>query len=259
MIVEYYRPQTVDEALELLERDKLKTVPIGGGSTLDRLGPKPISVVDLQSLPLNKVQKHGNNLEIGATTSLQMLFEHPDVPMVLKGVIQQETSSNLRQVATIAGTIMAADGRSPLVAALLAMDANVRWVGRRDQDGWNVGLGDLLPVRSPAPVGKLITQVILPLIVRLAFESVARTPADLPVVCAAVAQWGSGRTRVALGGFGPAPVLAMDGPEPGGAEIAARNAYARAQDQWASAEYRSDVAGILTRRCLEEFNGRGIK
>lgn len=257
MIVEYYRPQTLEEALDLLERDGPKTIPIGGGSTLNRLAPEPVSVVDLQSLPLKGIQKRGNYLEIGATVSLQMLLEHPDVAPVLKEVIQHEASSNLRQVASIAGTMMSADGRSPFITVLLAMDANLHWVDKTDRDGRNVGLGDLLPVRSPAPAGKLITQVNLPLMARLAYQSVARSPADLPVACVAVAQWGSGRTRVALGGFGSAPVLALDGPEPGGAEIAAREAYAQAQDQWGSAVYRSDIAGVLTRRCLEELNGRG--
>jgi len=82
---------------------------------------------------------------------------------------------------------------------------------------------------------------------------VARSPADLPIVCAAVAKWPSGRTRVILGGYGESPLLAMDGPNPQGADIAARDAYREAGDQWASAEYRSDVAAKLTRRCIDEF------
>jgi hypothetical protein len=85
--------------------------------------------------------------------------------------------------------------------------------------------------------------------VRLAFETVARTPADRPIVCAALAQWPSGRTRLALGGYGQAPLLAMDGNEPGGVETAVRNAFAEAGDEWASAEYRSEMAAVLAKRC----------
>jgi hypothetical protein len=59
--------------------------------------------------------------------------------------------------------------------------------------------------------GWLIISISIPLNVKLSFEYVARTPADKPIVCAAVAQWNSGRTRLALGGYGKIPMLAMDG------------------------------------------------
>jgi CO/xanthine dehydrogenase FAD-binding subunit len=43
----------------------------------------------------------------------------------------------------------------------------------------------------------------------------------------------------------------MDGPEAEGAQAAAQNAYSHAVDDWASAEYRQEVVGVLTRRCIE--------
>jgi hypothetical protein len=58
---------------------------------------------------------------------------------------------------------------------------------------------------------------------------------------------------VALGGFGQVPVLAMDGPEMGGEEIAAQNAFSQAADEWASAEYRQEIAGLLVERCIASF------
>jgi CO/xanthine dehydrogenase FAD-binding subunit len=86
--------------------------------------------------------------------------------------------------------------------------------------------------------------------VRLAFETVARTPSDKPIVCAAVAQWPSGRTRLALGGWGKAPALALDGNGPDDLEAAARNAFSEAGDEWASKEYRNEIASVLAKRCL---------
>jgi len=76
---------------------------------------------------------------------------------------------------------------------------------------------------------------------------------DKPIICAALARWPSGRTRLALGGWGNAPVLALDGNEPGGVEEVTRNAAAESGDEWASAEYRSEVAAVLAGRCLEKF------
>ena len=99
----------------------------------------------------------------------------------------------------------------------------------------------------------MITKIQIPTNVKLAYEYVARTPADLPIVCVGVAIWKSGRTRVALGGFGNSPILAMDGPSHMGADVAAGNAYSEAGDQWASAAYRSDVAAILAKRATQSL------
>ena len=99
----------------------------------------------------------------------------------------------------------------------------------------------------------LITQISIPLNTKFAFEYVSKTPSDKPLVCAAVSQWNSGRTRLVLGGYGKSPLLAMDGTEADGIEAAAKNAYHEANDEWASAEYRMDVAATLAKRCLESM------
>jgi hypothetical protein len=48
--------------------------------------------------------------------------------------------------------------------------------------------------------------------------------------------------------------MIFDGPDSQGADIAARDAYSEANDQWASAAYRSDTAGILVARCLADID-----
>ena len=110
-------------------------------------------------------------------------------------------------------------------------------------------LGDFLPLRDLQ--GSLITSITVPLNAKLAFDYVSRTPADKPIVCAALTQWNSGRTRLVLGGHGKSPLLAMDGTEAEGVEVAARNAFHEATDEWAWAEYRMPAAATLAKRCLE--------
>lgn len=253
MIVEYNRPVTLEEALALLKRSEPITIPIGGGSAMERSSLTPVAVVDLQALGLNSMDQRGNVLEVGATTTLQALLQQEALQPALKEAIERQASNNQRQVATVAGTLVAADGSSPFATALLALDAQLTLADGENQGKSQISLGDMLPVRSDRLRGQLIIQVKFPLNARLAYEYVARTPADRPMVCAAVAQWPSGRTRVALGGFGESPILGMDGPEPEGAETAARSAYQNAGDLWATAEYRSQVAAVLTRRCLENI------
>jgi putative selenate reductase FAD-binding subunit len=191
-------------------------------------------------------------LSLGATVTLAQLLELPDLPEVLARVVRLEATYNLRHAATLAGAVLSADGRSPLATALLALDA-VLDVARAGAAVEQVNLGDVLPVRGEKLRGRLVTRLTLPLNARMAYESVSRTPADLPIVCAAAACWPSGRTRLALGGFGPAPLLAMDGPQAQGAEEAARSAYGDAGDEWASAEYRQEMAQVLARRCMQQL------
>lgn len=254
MIVEYHRPKSLEEALALLARPGVETLPLGGGSALNRPSPHPFAVVDLQELGLDRIRDRSRLLEIGATATLQAMLDTPGLAPALYQAIRREAAQNLRHVATTAGTLVAADGRSPFTTALLAMDASLAVrPGRQGSAEERIGLGDLLADRPKTLRGRLIVQISIPLNARLAWHAVARTPADRPIVCAAAAAWPSGRTRLALGGYGLAPAMVFDGPEPGGAELAARDAYSRAGDEWASAEYRQEMAGLLARRCLEDL------
>jgi len=243
MITTYHRPQTLDEALTLLSQPN--TLPLGGGTLLSHPSLDPVSVVDLQALGLNRIHKKGNNLEIGATVTLQQLFESEHCPEVLKTAIKLEAPLNVRNTATVAGTLVVADGRSTFAASLLALDAKIETIVNRQSQ--IVNIGEFLPLRQRG----LITQIVIPLHAKFAFEYVARTPSDKPIVCTALAQWNGKRTRLAIGGWGKSPTLAMDGTEADGLDTAARNACHEATDEWGSAEYRMDVASTLAKRCLE--------
>jgi CO/xanthine dehydrogenase FAD-binding subunit len=245
MITDYYRPDTLPEALELLKNPD--ALPLGGGTLLSTLKSASVKVVDLQALNLNEIQKKGNHLEIGATATLQQLLESEYAPEALKAALKREAPLNVRNAATVAGTLVAADGRSTFASTMLALDAKLT-IQPGDEEP---EIGNLLPMRDEKLRGKLITAITIPLNAKLTFESVARTPADKPIVCAALAIWPSGRARLALGGYSKAPLLAMDGTETEGLETAARNTFHEATDEWASAEYRMDIAATLAKRCLE--------
>ena len=245
MITAYHRPKTLDEALTLLAQPN--TTPLGGGTLLAARDwqADPVEAVDLQAIGLHTVTKSGNNLEIGATVTLQQLLESDHCPEALKLALKLEAPLNLRHAATVAGTLVSGDGRSTFATVLLALDAKIDIRYSKD-DSRISNIGEFLPLRPRA----LITAITIPLNARLAFEYVSRTPADKPIVCAALVQWNAGRTRLALGGYGNSPLLAMDGTESEGIEAAARNAFHEAADEWASAEYRMDVAATLAKRCL---------
>ncbi len=246
MITEYHRPQTLDEALNLIGRTAPRTVPLGGGTLLSHIVGDPVEAVDLQALNLNQVQKKGNNLEIGATVTLQHLLENESFPTALKTALKLEAPLNIRNAATAAGSLVASDGRSTFALSMLVLDAKLT-LQPKDQE---IMIGDLLPLRDKKLQGRLITKIVIPLNVKVAFDYVSRTPKDKPLICISLAIWPSGRTRLALGGYGKAPILAVDGTEAKGLEEATQNALQAASDEWASAEYRIDVATTLVKRGL---------
>jgi CO/xanthine dehydrogenase FAD-binding subunit len=251
MISEYHRPTNLAQALELLARPDPITIPLGGGSALQRSQPDRLAVVDLQALGLNSLRRQGNFLQLGATLTLQSLLDEIDERQLsnlagLKNAILHDSTYNLRQVGTIAGALVSAGGRSPFAVAMLALDASLALQPGDER----LLLGELLPLRHEQLAHRLITSISIPLNVRLSYEYVARSPADLPIVCAAAAIWSSGRVRLALGGFGAAPMLAFDAPDSQGIEHAASSAYSQAGDEWASAEYRQQVAAVLAVRCV---------
>ena len=245
MISTYHRPQTLDEALTLLTQPN--TVPLGGGTLLSKATADSVAVVDLQRLGLDSLRVNGNDLTIGATCTLQSLLESEACPSSLKIALKLEAPLNIRNTATVAGTIVASDGRSPFVTMLLAMDAKIEILVNRQST--IINCGEFLLTH---PSG-LITSITIPLNTKAAFEFVSKTPADKPIICAAVAQWNSGRTRLTLGGYSKTPLLAMDGTEADGIQEAATNAYHEANDEWASAEYRMDVASVLAKRALDSL------
>jgi len=254
MIVEYHRPEEIEQALDLLARKDPVTLVMGGGTAVSQRAKRsaePLALVDLQLLPIHEIKIEGQFLSPGAGVTLQQLYDDPNLPEALRSSLEIEAGLNLRQVATVAGTIVECSGRSAFVTALLALDPRLVW--RRAGSAEDISLGDYLALKESEPGkmgGHLMISIRIPLNVVLHFQSVARSPLDQPIVCAAAAIWPSGRTRLTLGGYGKTPILAMDGPEASGIGMAARSAYLSAGDEWASAGYRSEVAAKLSERLV---------
>lgn len=246
MIIEYHRPRSLEQAMQLLMRKQPWTLPMGGGTQLSRRQDKDFAVVDLQDLGLDTIEYSGPSIQIGAAARLAQLVESPLLPTCLREATRREHSYNLRQMATIGGVMCAAAGKSPLLTTLLAMDANLTWL----PDQKVISLGEWLPLRGRSEPGVLMSSISFSQNVEVRYEVVARTPADRPMVCVGVARWPSGRTRIAIGSDGPRPALAMDGPDTGGAEESALNACSQFGLSPARQEYITEISTKLIHRLL---------
>ena len=281
---EYHRPtddEDITRALELLARRDVRTVPLAGGDTLVGSGDPTIeAVVDLQALNgLDFITTDFNVglLGVGAMTTRAALAEFLErehtwslYRVVAEGA--RRWGGNVqRNRATVGGAIATAAPNDPLIVALLACNARVTLEtlsGRRF-----ISLAEFLPVRAA-----LLAEPVLIAEVRVsadpasprpkaewALTTVARTPADAPIVVAAtmlaVDDGRCSAARLALGGVAATPILlpeiaaALIGQAPSPALFAKAGVSAAAlvqpsADFRGGAEYRRAMTGVLAERAL---------
>jgi CO/xanthine dehydrogenase FAD-binding subunit len=240
---QFFQPDTLGEALDLLARRDLRLAPLAGGTQLIgalETGAYPglDGVVDLRRLKLDTIRTEGATLFIGATATLSAIGAHPVTGALADGLLaraaQGEGALNLRNMATLGGVLATAAPDSEVYAALLALDASVTFA--------TAGGSRQVPLASLDKVTGLITEVSLPASPRTgALARVARTPADRPIV-AALAVRRDDTTRVALCGVDHKPVLhgaPLNPPD----------------DFKGSAAYRRAMAEVLVARVLAEVGG----
>jgi CO/xanthine dehydrogenase FAD-binding subunit len=253
--MDYLRPKTIEEAIELLTRG----VPLAGGIELAAKRYGLDAVIDLQFLELDELQEQDGVIQAGAMVRLQQLVVSTiDFPRALQEACRYESAWNIRNQATLGGILMSADGRSPLLTVLAAMDPEVM-LAPGDE---TVRLAELLERRREEPGAFLILSLRLKRPKDLAYDFVARAPMDRPLVSAAAAfleHDGKEYLQVAMGGYGESPSswsVDVEGKDPEAllTEISgnAIEQFKGAGDAFASAEYRSEIAGVLSRRVVRE-------
>ena len=226
---EYFRPDTLDEALALLaEHEDAK--PLAGGQSLVpmlnfRLA-RPAALVDLAEIDgLAGVRVEDGALVVGAMTRQWDLERSSDAFPLLREALAHVGHTATRCRGTVGGSLAHADPTAELPVCALALGAELvtsRRVIPAEDFFLSVFTTALEPdellveVRFPAPVGPT------------AFLEHAHRHGDFAVVC--VARAGD---RVAVGGVGPTPML-WDG-----------GALDPVGDLFAPAGYRGDVARAL--------------
>ena len=242
MIKDYYRPKTIQEAISIKEKYP-KSLFIGGGTTARNIEDDFV-YIDLQDLP--KVFKRTkDSLIIGATVTLEMIFKQFRDFSDLTTAIQIEAGKNLRNQISLGGLVKSADGRSPLLTCLLALETRITL-----EPGTNENhLHKFLDTRDEN--NGLITQIELKIPNKFRFESVARSPLDKPVVCCAVAKY-SNSVGICIGGFGKKPLIVNS--EFIFDPLTFDNYLKQniKNDEWGSADYRIDIAKILVNRLLNQ-------
>lgn len=254
----YQRPPTPEQALALLSQAAGQAAPLIPRPRMpDEVFPPAPTVVDLQALPWVYISREPMTLRLGANTPLQTLVDNAAVAAVADGILRQSAElaapRTLRNLATLAGAVEgAAEGPPELLLALLALNATatVQSAAKTEQ----------LPLRSYRPTpGALLVEVAIDLGAALhgALARVARTPMDRAIV-AAVAVVDARQARVAVAGAALQPIVAETNLSDASLNTAIDALVeavvaqsAPVDDYRGSAEYRRAMAGVLTRRALE--------
>ncbi|AKH87912.1 MULTISPECIES: molybdopterin-dependent oxidoreductase FAD-binding subunit [Edwardsiella] len=250
MIEQFFRPDSIEQALELKRRFQDEAVYFAGGSKLNATPTRTEKrvAIALKGLGLDQVTWHGGALHLGAMSTLQQLRDTALLPQALQEALGFVYSRHLRNQSTLGGELAAQQAESVLAPVLLALDARVQ-----SADGAEIALEDYLA----APDDRLLTAVIIADPFRCcATRKVSRSAAGWSVVTAAVALPDEGGMRIALDGVGERPSRLRDvegqGLEGEQLEQAVSAAIAPRADLSGSEAYKRYIAGVVVAELLAD-------
>ncbi|MDT8336625.1 MAG: FAD binding domain-containing protein, partial [Candidatus Izemoplasmatales bacterium] len=127
-IKEYIAPKTISEAYSLLSESRSNKIIAGGAWT--KISFKRVDkLISLDNLALDYIKENNDNYVIGAMTTLRAIETHEGLKHLASGILSQAIGSvmgiNIRNIATIGGSIMGKFAFSDLLGVLLVMDAKL--------------------------------------------------------------------------------------------------------------------------------------
>lgn len=271
---DYFRPGTVDEATELLDRFGDDARVIAGGQSLvpsmNLRMATPAALVDIGGIgELVGWTKERDRIRIGAGTTQAALMRDralaTELPL-LASALPHVGHVQTRSRGTIGGSLAHADPSAEIGLVAAALDAE--FVLRSSRGERRLGasefqLGALTTAIEPE---ELLVEVVVPAAAagaRLAFRELARRHGDFAIVAVA-AQVSGSELVVAIGGLEEVPrrcdiaagVLADAALSCAAIDQAIAAELRETEplaDLHAGADYRLELAAVLMNECLEEI------
>lgn len=267
---DYARPESVEEALDLLDDDA--KLLAGGHSLVPALKLRlsaPGKLIDIARIPsLKGIREENGEIVIGAgTTHAEIL--RSDVlkqylPMFSEGAALIGDPM-VRHKGTIGGSLAHADPSADWPAMVIAADGQV--VLRGKNGSRSVAAADFFIgfYTTALEEGELITEIRLPIPAegtRMNYQKFAQPASRFAIVGCAVVRHPDGSVRVAFTGVSDAPFRdtgveeALSGRELTDATIEEAAAKAAEgvtlnSDHFASEEYRQHLARVYCKRALK--------
>ena len=256
-IREYKRVESLEEAWELNQKKANRV--IGGMIWLKMSRGNVGTAIDISGLGLDQIEETEDAFEIGAMVTLRQLEEHPGLAAYTDGAMRESVRHivgvQLRNLATVGGSIYGRFGFSDVLTMFLAMDTEVELykAGRMPlmEFAKQIGGRDIL-VKLIVHKDKAVYH----------YQSVRNTQTDFPVLTCCVSKL-EGKYRAVIGARPKRAKLVSDenGIMANGVtkEVAAAFAsYVAEQvptdsNLRGSSTYRTHLIHVLTERCVAQI------
>jgi carbon-monoxide dehydrogenase medium subunit len=265
--VEYARPSSVEEAIQLLgAHDGARA--LAGGQTLVNVmkarAASPDVLVDLNRLEeLRAISVSGDTLRLGAMATYTQLMASSEVDVsrpILAEVAAQIADVQVRNRGTIGGNVCSNDPTNHLPPLLVALGASMTIRGQGGERTVSADEFFLGVYMTVVGEGELLLSVSVPAAANAAdgFASIT-IGRDGTCLANAAASLAGDSVRIALGCVDAVPVLLTPTSSD---ENSVRQAVEDAKldppsDVHASADYRRHLAGICAVRAVEQARERG--
>ncbi len=257
-IREYKRAESLEEAWQLNQKRPNRV--LGGMIWLKMENINVGTAIDLSGLGLDTIEETDEGFSIGAMVTLRQIELHPGLAAYTDGAVRESVRHivgvQLRNLATVGGSIYSRFGFSDVLTMFLALNASVE-----------LYKGGVVPLAEYAqrPYDRdILVRVLVPKEnARFVYQSVRNSQTDFPVLTCAAAKLADGSIRAAIGVRPGKAVLYTAAPEVGetAEKFAARfAAEVKADIKTESnlrggAEYRRHLAGVLTKRAVCRLEG----
>ena len=250
----YARASDLDHALQLLAEPDAKAIA-GGQSLIPVMKlriARPSLVVDISRLDLTGIEERDGEVHVGPLTTWNELvgaevLQRPALA-ALGECARGIGDLQVRNLGTIGGSVVHADPASDMPAVLLALGARLRLrspAGERE-----LAVADALvgPFTTALGQQELVTDIVIPMPAAgsgSAYAAVEHPASGFALAGAAALVTPDGES-VAVTGVGATPFV-LEG------DLAAAEIFG---DRFASAEYRRELARVVTGRALSAARER---
>ena len=257
-IKEYTKVESLEEAYQLNQK---RTACLIGGMVWLKMGNRNVSMaIDLSGLGLDTIEEDENEFRIGCMTSLRSLELHKGLADYTNGAMRESVRHivgvQFRNCATVGGSIFGRYGFSDVLTMFLAMDSYVELY-----KGGVIPMKEFVGMKRDRDI--LVRIIVKKIPMHTVYLSQRNSATDFPVLTCAVGLEEK-KVRIVIGAR-PQKAMLIEKELESSFKFKVEEVEALAEEvqklvptgsnMRASAEYRSHLVKVLTKRALVQVEG----